>query len=457
MEFDLYDFMANCIMALHAVADTKFFESYNAMTHFENERINDMIIGTFPFLFDNSGVMEITAEQLSDKYLLSQLRTFLNKCKQKADYKTLLRLISKLDLALARRINYFKLKVIREDTCICGMNHNIDTTQIQLLPRCKCAWAHQSRDYVSSYTINNYLTHSYYISCDKLKPFQVTHTYIEPIVSYDDYISIGVTPLFGWATLSIDYLQENHVNLFNITDLTAYEEIRSCCIEQLRLARQKGINILVYPEMLGSEALIEDIKRELRKFPEDTRLKYPSLIICPTYWKDNRNVCVVLNEIGEEVVRQEKQFPFAWEKDSQEYYENIYPDHKIHLIHCDGIGRIAIMICKDALNRDYLNHILNKLKATLIIVPSFSTGHHDFEEILQMCRPYDCAAIWINTCSAAMIMDDTEKLKTIGFINKIGKSPGIPNGTFPVERQINNCIDGNSCRQCLFVDKLYYN
>lgn len=247
------------------------------------------------------------------------------------------------------------------------------------------------------------------------------------------------------------------MNVFNVTRTTCTDEIINCCLEQLVQEALEGVDISIFPEMLGSKALIDALKTKLGSFPKEGEPPFPSLIVCPTWWHNNKNVCIVLNNRGEEVLRQEKQFAFPYNEGDEQYKENIRPDKTIHLIHCEGIGRIAIMICKDALNRDYLLSVIKELKTTLIIVPAFSTGYHDFEEIMQLCRPYDCAAIWVNSCSVQMINNRSDdNLDTIGFTIQIGKKRGMPNGTRPIRRNPEKCKNPDACKTCHYIEKLYY-
>lgn len=458
MDKNIFDFLARGISAIKDKVDTTYFEEYNAMTTMESDRLNHLIQAAVPLLFRDYEVIDINRELLEDKAILNQLDAFLYKCMQEKDYRLLIRLFSKLDHALEKRIKFFMSKRSAEKDDINEMNSNAMTTKIQLLPRCRCAWAHATRDDISSYSINNYLTHCYYIPCEKID-FKVKNTFYENIVNTraEKHLTVGVSPLFAKAELKLEYLQEKGVNLFNVTDMTCSDEVIACCLEQLKLEARSGVDISVFPEMLGSEKLIDALKKELSGYPNEGEPEFPSLIICPTCWKDNKNVCVVLNNRGDEVLRQEKQFAFPFTEGKEQYKENIRPDKIIHLIHCEGIGRIVIMICKDALNRDYLSSILKELKATLIIVPAFSTGHHDFEEIMQTCHSYDCAAIWINTCSVQMINNiSDDKLDTIGFIIKIAKKRDSQNGTIPISRDKEKCKNHDACKSCHFIEKLFY-
>ena len=50
------------------------------------------------------------------------------------------------------------------------------------------------------------------------------------------------------------------------------------------------------------------------------------------------------------------------ERSLEFYKEALKQQPYVKVIHCDGIGRLAILICRDALERDFLQAILDILK-----------------------------------------------------------------------------------------------
>ena len=117
---------------------------------------------------------------------------------------------------------------------------------------------------------------------------------------------------------------------------------------------------------------------------------------------------------------------------------------------------MSILICRDALERDFLQAILDILKITLLIVPSYSTGSYDFSENLEMCRAYDCSVVWINTCSA---VPDGKRAEDgmIGLVKRTGKKTIFRNGEYC--QKFSKCINnqgGEECSRCIFTEKLYF-
>lgn len=124
--------------------------------------------------------------------------------------------------------------------------------------------------------------------------------------------------------------------------------------------------------------------------------------------------------------------------------EYIIPDKKIYIIHAPGIGRTCIAICKDFLENQYLNFLLEDIKADLIIVPSFSTGSYDFTNQISKCKSYDTDVIWINSCSAKHLTNRKNKnFEIIGEILKSGKNSGEE--TFFKTNNCNKICDKGIC------------
>ena len=126
------------------------------------------------------------------------------------------------------------------------------------------------------------------------------------------------------------------------------------------------------------------------------------------------NTVTVLDRFGNVICRQNKQYPFCLEYDRTVWMEDIRTNMVVNIIHYEGIGRIAILICKDFLTTRYMEQLMRCFKLTLIIVPSFSTGSYDFCQSFDVCAHDDCNVIWINTC-AAMEKGKEANFKNIGY------------------------------------------
>lgn len=305
----------------------------------------------------------------------------------------------------------------------------------------------------------------FYIPLDMTEGYKVCHHFMPATVFYKARerraLNIGVSPLSDKGALLWTAETEDGINQFSVTEIQHADEISANMLNILEEAKKQEVDILCLPEMLGGRELNDSVKEKLSEFPDEGEA-YPAITILPSIWSNHHNVSEMVDSYGDAIAEQEKQhsFPFRDAETEEIYRENIKPERVIHLIHCPGIGRMAVAICKDALIMNYLHFILDILKVTLLFVPSYSTGSYDFKEILQTCRSADCCVTWINTCSAETLPNTkSDNFSEIGFVVKTGKnSDSIKNGTFICNRGMRHCGAKGSlnCRKCLFIHKLQF-
>ena len=92
-----------------------------------------------------------------------------------------------------------------------------------------------------------------------------------------------------------------------------------------------------------------------------------------------------------------------------------------------------------------IEFLVGDLRASLILVPSFSTGDYPFKMISYYGFPYDCHIVWINTCAAEHICPvGSRPLDTVGMIYNPGKSGYREK---PIELKRSEC--NRQCTECL--------
>lgn len=173
------------------------------------------------------------------------------------------------------------------------------------------------------------------------------------------------------------------------------------------------------PEMLGVDRLYQEDSCQFN--PEIRMLsrvvasdKVPQLIIAPSMWKENRNYVNVYTASGRKLCTQYKQHRYSFPGKDGQCKEDLRGGPKeICLIHVPGWGRVVILICIDFLCADYRNLLVSKLKADLLLCPSFSPGEYNFLQSLDAASEYGAYAVWLNTCSA-LTKSPTEAPEIIG-------------------------------------------
>jgi len=461
MDHSLYDCMAYMIRELLDFVDDYFFQSYRALSKQTTTLNNKLLYEEFPDCLDvNGNVQKLSMPNQICEELAHRLRRFTDICIEENNPKLLTQMLVKLDLVLKDEVQSLK----RDNCNFDVLNSNEKELDVQILPRCTSSWGHNSKDKNNSNTLNNFLSHMYYIDTREFRHrtgYEVSHCMLScerfERAAEKHYLNIGTTPLGNGTKLELQMFESGDGTCqFKVIGISNEEELMTNVVKILNRAKELEIDIMCFPEMLGSEKIQDKIVEVLSDFPEENDKRSPVLTVCPTIWKDEENKAIVLDEYGEEILTQNKQKPYVHEDHGQFYKEALKQQKHIKVLHCDGIGRLAILICRDALERDFLQAVLEILKITLLIVPSFSTGYYDFSEDLKMCAAYDCSVIWINTCSA-IPNDKRANNDKIGFVRKAGKKTIFRNGEHCYD--FSECIrkqGGEECSKCIFTEKLYF-
>lgn len=249
-----------------------------------------------------------------------------------------------------------------------------------------------------------------------------------------------------------------------------------------------NIDFLVFPEMLMTEYILNNIKDVITK-------KEIKFTFCGSIWKDRSNICTVLYE-GERIFNYTKKIPFEI-KYSKEQLQNLISnckntkqmeilksilanhdfnkyeqvvfeelinrEHDVHFIDINTFGRIATFICRDIDDDSFIN-ISKLLLNDFIVLPACSSSLDLCNNAEHLAERYHCTTIMCNTCSAVCEIDkdlrhSIENDKVIGFITTPAK-----NGTKREHHNVlyfvnDTCIDCmNNCPGRMFyinLKKLY--
>ena len=231
-------------------------------------------------------------------------------------------------------------------------------------------------------------------------------------------LKIAATPLRMNRGFDVVPYSKDAVQYFKISYCESdFDRENELVFEKILAAAENESDIVVFPEMLGNSKMTNFVSQKIKNLPEEKRKKIPSLIILPSFWEKNRNTVTILDKSGNVVCKQSKQNPFRAESAGIGYLEGILTSLVVNIFHFEGIGRIAILICKDFLTTKYMEQLMRCFKLTLIIVPSFSTGSYDFIRSFDLCAHDDCNVVWINTC-AALEKGKESNFENIGYVRK---------------------------------------
>lgn len=423
-----YNFMAiiikNLLQILKEEGNQNALENYIAADNRERRTIECKLRKELPELYESKNIKEI----FNDYQFKEKIGSFIRINK---DAYVFIALLRKLDVYLSdeRIFNFDNYKYIR------GLNSNIKETRIVILPRCECFWERGHRGEQYGVKLVHMMKYFYYFEvnnegvllgykgiCFEIKNYLVHENFFYGSVRKSRLV-LGISPLLKDSCLTKPKSYKVGIaKKFSVRLKKTKINILKKRIEAvLDKTKEEEVDILVFPEMLGSEEINDCIKKKLES--NDDEKEYPSLIVAPSVWEGNHNTVSIFLSSGEVIGKQEKQNPFMKEKEvkteKEVLIEDIDPTREILLFHCHGIGRIAVAICKDMLTDDYRRILIEELKVTLLIVPSYSSGFYDFSLTLEECVRNDIVSIWINSCSA---LEDGKKC--IGMVRGAGKVSG---------------------------------
>lgn len=314
-----------------------------------------------------------------------------------------------------------------------ALNQNIEQTQIAIIKKTKCCWEHTSP---TENLTNKIFSAFYYIDYQALPNTHVINHIVDAELAAPrspDCYKVAISPIMKRKilTLSAPYQRKNRKtgalqSLFRIEKLEHEKEVTDSVMENIIAAGQQNTDILVFPEMLGSISMLNQILAEIK----EKHHPVPSLIVFPSIWEkaenDEQNTnrsCMILN--GREILFQQKKYcNFRYFEKGKPVYEDINDSSDItelHLLHIKGLGRICIIICYDYLEAENRERIIKNLQPTLICSPSFSTGSFDFRLLAQSNLYRNCNWIWCNTCSASNHTDKIQNFEVTGIITTLSR------------------------------------
>ncbi len=459
----IYNRLADLCSWIIRTCSEDFFVHYSCISRNEKERISRLVWERVPEFFESLNSDRISQsfcihfflqQELTEDFY-KKLASLENELKEKNDYFAVLGLIQIIDESL-EGILQKEIEKFQNDDFSVVLNSNRETSGVGLLPRCSCNWERKRR--LSHYynRLDNFLFNFLLLENNILGELIDEHIFLKPEFFTNFYntksLKIAATPLQKDHDLKIDFAVNNKVQFFTI----GYKNEFS--VEELNLiwnkilsAGNEDSDIIVFPEVLGKKGMVEAVQKKIREAGEDAKI--PSMIILPSHWENFQNRVTVLDKHGNILFSQTKQNPFKASHDGSDWLEYIKPNNVINILHYEGIGRIAILICKDFLTTKYTEQLMRCFKLTLLIVPSFSTGSYDFKQSFDLCAHDDCNVVWINTC-AAMQKGKEKNFNNIGYVRKrISRDEDESQQLFEM-KTCPGAFNGKCDKSCMFFETI---
>jgi len=374
-------------------------DSYYCLDVILDKKLNGILYGS-------SGIITINADSL--EFICDLVVSATDELIERSNLQEIIIFLQILDKALFENILVESWKEELGEAQY--LNSNQTETGIGILPYYHCGWDLSSERFNRSHDLNVFIDNFLVVDLDNLKDISVKNIFIDSSIKLNKArIKIGLSPLWRWESFKSKNEVENGNKVINIEYCSNSKKENDIIGKTIDKATEENVDILLFPEMLGNDEMSKCIRKKLIKF----RPMYPQIIVLPSIWKKGTNKSKVINRYGIEIFEQGKRIPFI---DKDRFCENLAPYNELNVMHIRGFGRILIMICRDFLEVENLEKILNELRPTVILVPSFSTGYHDFDRVKGICEGHECVVVWVNSCVHRKDNDP------FGFIDKAGHS-----------------------------------
>lgn len=450
--YDIFALLCEYIVSGHS---KNYLVRYGCISSSEKKRVKAEIENATPLKRgDNGRFIRIRPENI-DSVFLEKIDLFSEKLMEQKDNNCIMGLLQALDGSLSEILK-LEIKKFQRYPSTDILNTNRTKTGIGLLPRCDCVWARKSRMSYSYRRIDNYLKHFMVMEDRVLYEITDKHIFLPDHFfeqfEKSNHLHVAASPITAKANFDIARYENDNFKVFSINyDESKMQQDNNLVWGKIMEAGQNGAEIVVFPEMLGNRTMKEYIQCRLSGLSEKDRWKIPAMIVLPSVYENEQNTSTVLDRFGNELATQYKQNPFVMKTESGEYMEDIIGCNTINIFHYEGIGRFAILICKDFLTTRYMERIMRGFMLTLIIVPSYSTGAYDFKTSFDLCAHDYCNVVWINSC-AAMIPGKEMNFVDIGYIRKrISRYDDESKALYKM-KPCKGLFEGTCDKSCMYYD-----
>lgn len=215
---------------------------------------------------------------------------------------------------------------------------------------------------------------------------------------------------------------------FRINGINGEDELIQRLQKDMWHAAREGVDILFFPEMLGTEKMIDNhygisrFWRNTTKSMKKAGLEPPGFLVFPSLWKNRSNTAFAALTDG--------MIPGGFRK-TVAFYDHTYgmedlekqEQEELIVVHIPDKACLSAMICADFLADDRKNSadvLFSCLGVDLLLVISFSPGEKDFVNKIEKFHEYGTSVIWGDSCEAIReikVGETTKKTCIIGAVS----------------------------------------
>ena len=252
--------------------------------------------------------------------------------------------------------------------CLQPLNTNVEETDIAVYPHFLPQWdtgkSERKRERKFNAVFQNYMV----VRVKDISPFEVIMHYWndEGVLQKVDNgwkLRIGMSPVMDYAELRTKEKEQSTDHAVSVEGLVNEDAVNERVLTIFERMFSEEYGMIIFPEALGSEKILNRIKEKMREWPENY-----TFVAAPTICSDGRNVLVVLGPGGVECLRQEKTAPaILLTKDGRQEREELCYTNQVHLLITRELGLMAFAICAELLDPDYYRLIVDTVLADTII------------------------------------------------------------------------------------------
>lgn len=253
-------------------------------------------------------------------------------------------------------------------------------------------------------------------------------------------LNIGIIPLTSEDIFTLFDVDESQRDTFSIKNAKTEKKelILNTFKKQLSYFKNKDVDIIIFPEMYLIDEIIDNIKdivlTSLDTFYCDD--KSIRLIIAGTHWKNQNNICYVIDNYGNIVYKQNKFEPYEYHGKLEDLNVS---DYLIHILDIYNIGRLLTLVCKDISNEKLYNLFLD-IRGDIVLHPAYSPSLDTVLEAEKYTRKSNCISVFANACASR-----ADK-KEIGFCSTPQRTGTSSSAKITKYGCLNDCA--KNCQDC---------
>lgn len=383
----------------------------------DEQHIRDIIkkYRNFLAVILNASANEYRFSSEEIEYLNTELRNIKKECKDNDSTKEE---VYRLAIETEKRIDMYSSwqnqgVIYRLEP----LNTNVKSTGIAIYPHMMPLWDTEKSERNRERRLNTSFANYMMVRLDDVSPFDVVMHYWNDQGLLREtkegwQLRVAMSPVMDSAELIMDENSTASGYTVSVNGLKNEKVVmeRELCIFDEIFSKEYGI--IVFPEILGTEAVLDAIKSRMREYPEKC-----CFVVVPTICRDGKNTLVVLGPGGTECLRQEKTTPaIVLTKDGKAEREDLVYANEVHVLITRELGLIAFAICAELLDPDFYRLIVDTLLTDTIICPSFSPGITAFHDTLLKGTAAKLLQLYINTCSAKAASRTGRVPEPLGFV-----------------------------------------